>query len=109
MEKDNCWIDVAKLDDFKPNTLRIVNFDDIQVIVINRDDDFYAIEDICTHDGGTLSDGDIEQCEIICPRHGARFDIRTGEVTAPPAYEPIKTFPVRIQNGIVQVCDDRFN
>ena len=73
----------------------------------NLDGDFYAIEDICTHDGGELTGGIIEGHEIECPRHGARFDIRTGAVLCPPAYEPTAKFPVRVEDGIVYTRDDR--
>lgn len=97
------WYNVASVAEFKPNTWRLVDIEDFAVMVFNIAGKYHAIQDICTHDGGTLSDGDLEGCEIICPRHGARFDVRTGEVTAPPAYEDIQTFPVRVENGMVQV------
>lgn len=97
------WTNVALVAEFKPNTFRVVDIDDTKVIVFNVAGEFYAIQDVCTHDGGTLSDGEVEGCEIICPRHGARFDIRTGEVTAPPAYEDVQCYPVRVEDGIVQV------
>lgn len=101
------WFDVCEVEKLRSNTFRVVDFDDINVMVFNIDGKFYAIEDQCTHDGGTLSDGELLGCEIICPRHGARFDIRSGKVTAPPAYENVKTFPTRIENGMLQVGDDR--
>jgi 3-phenylpropionate/trans-cinnamate dioxygenase ferredoxin subunit len=66
-------------------------------------------EDVCTHDGGKLTGGCIENDVIVCPRHGARFSIRTGEALSAPAYEPTATFPVRIENGMVQVRDDRWD
>lgn len=97
------WIDVAPAADIAPGTWRTVDVDDVAVAVINLNGTFYAIEDMCTHDGGELTGGHIEGCEIICPRHGARFDITTGDVKAPPAYEPIDTFPVRVEGGMVQV------
>ena len=101
------WFDVCEHDKLKPNTFRLVDFDDIEVMVFNLDGNYYAIEDVCTHDGGPLSDGELQGCEIICPRHAARFDIRNGKVTAPPAYEDLRTFPTRIEDGMIQVCDDR--
>ena len=70
---------------------------------------FYAIEDICTHDDGQLTGGCVEGDEIICPRHGARFSIKTGEALTAPAYEPTAIFPVRLENGWVQVKDDRWD
>jgi 3-phenylpropionate/trans-cinnamate dioxygenase ferredoxin subunit len=101
------WINVAPANEIQVGDWRLVDLEDVQVIVFNCDGEFFAIADICTHDGGTLSDGEIEGCEIICPRHGARFDIRSGAVTAPPAYEDLPTFPVRVVDGMVQVKDNR--
>ncbi len=63
----------------------------------------YAIEDVCTHDGEALTGGPIDDGEIICPRHGARFCLRTGEALSPPAYEPVKTFDVKVEAGRVWV------
>jgi 3-phenylpropionate/trans-cinnamate dioxygenase ferredoxin component len=60
---------------------------------------FYAIEDVCTHDGAELTGGAIEGTEIICPRHGARFCLRTGEALSPPAYEPVQVFETKIEDG----------
>lgn len=97
------WINVAPAADIAPGAWRTVDVDEVAVAVINLNGKFYAIEDMCTHDGGELTGGHIEGCEIICPRHGARFDITTGDVMAPPAYEPVETFPVRIEDGMVQV------
>ncbi|MGE3920784.1 MAG: non-heme iron oxygenase ferredoxin subunit [Gammaproteobacteria bacterium] len=100
------WVNVVPVVDFLDNTWRVVEVDDIPVIVFCYQDEFYALKDVCTHDGGTLSDGDLEGCEIICPRHGARFDIRSGAVTAPPAYEAVPTYVVRVHEGMVQVADN---
>lgn len=99
----SAWVDVAPAADIAPGTWRTVDGGDVEIAVINVDGRFYAIEDHCTHDGGNLAGGRVEGCEIICPRHGARFDIRTGDVTAPPAYEPLEIFPVRVSDGMVQV------
>jgi 3-phenylpropionate/trans-cinnamate dioxygenase ferredoxin subunit len=103
------WVDVAKADELKPGEYRIVDIDDTEIAVINCEGQYYAIADVCTHDGGELTGGDIEGCEIECPRHGARFNIKTGEALTPPAYEPVETFPVRIAAGMVQVRDDRWD
>jgi 3-phenylpropionate/trans-cinnamate dioxygenase ferredoxin subunit len=64
---------------------------------------------VCTHDGGELAGGCVIGDEIECMRHGARFNIKTGAVTNPPAYEPTAKFPIRIENGVVQVRDDRWD
>lgn len=99
------WIDVAAVDEIEAGGVMVVDVDGAEVAVFNIDGGFYALADVCTHDGGTLADGAVEGHEIECPRHGARFDIRTGRVTAPPAYEDVTTYPVRVVNGRVQVRD----
>ncbi len=103
------WTDVALQSEFTAGSWRLVDVDGAQVAVFNLDGSYYAIEDICTHDGGILTGGEREGEEIICPRHGARFSIKTGKVTAPPAYEDVATFPVRIESGMVQVRDARWD
>ena len=97
------WVDVAGAGEFEPGAIRRVDVDGTQVAVFNLDGEYYAIEDVCTHDGGILTGGTVEGEVIVCPRHGARFSIRTGEVLAPPAYEDVRTFPVRVESGRVQV------
>ena len=86
-----------------------VEIEDAVIVLCNLGGEFFAIEDICTHDGSEISSGCIIDGSIECPRHGARFDIKTGEVTAPPAYEPVDTFPVQVVNDVVQVRDDRWD
>lgn len=103
------WIDVAPVDTLPPGSRRVVHADDAAIAVFNVGGRFYAVEDVCSHDGAPLGDGEVDGDEIVCPRHGARFCLRTGEALTPPAYEPIPTFPVRVENGVVQVRDDRFD
>lgn len=69
------------------------------IAVARSGDEYFAIEDICTHDGAELTGGTIEGAEIICPRHGARFCLRTGEALTPPAYEPVRVFETKITDG----------
>lgn len=69
----------------------------IEVAVFLVEGQYYAIDDICTHDNGPLADGRIEGLCVVCPRHGAMFDLRTGEAVKLPAYRPIDTFPVRLE------------
>ena len=103
------WVSVARAEELAPGGFRIVDVDGAQVVVFNLDGQYYAIEDVCTHDGGQLTGGYIEGDQIVCPRHGARFCIRTGEALSPPAYEPTATFPVRVENGVVEVRDTRWD
>lgn len=87
----------------------VINVDGTDVAVFNIAGEFYAIEDVCTHDGAEIASGILEGDEIICPRHGARFCVKTGAVTSPPAYENISCFPVQISKGKIQVRDDRWD
>ncbi len=103
------WIDVGAVDALPPGSCKVVDVDDVLVAVFNIDGQFYAIEDVCSHDGGEIASGCLKGCEIECPRHGARFDVRTGEVLCAPAYEDIAVFPLRINGHVVQVRDDRWD
>ena len=103
------WVDVAPAASLKPGESRVVEVDGAMIAVFNLGGEFYAIEDVCTHDGGELACGAVDGEEIICPRHGARFNVRTGEALTAPAYEAIAIFPVRVCNGSVQVKDDRWD
>jgi 3-phenylpropionate/trans-cinnamate dioxygenase ferredoxin subunit len=105
----SAWVDVAAIEDFPAGAVRSVEVDGAQVAVFNVDGTCYAIEDICPHDGGILTGGTVEGDVVVCPRHGARFCIRTGKVLAPPAYEDVVVFPVRIEAGVVQVRDGRWD
>jgi 3-phenylpropionate/trans-cinnamate dioxygenase ferredoxin subunit len=102
------WVDVARVDDFPPGTVRTVEIEGTPIAVFNLNGHYYAIEDVCTHEAETLSDGAVEGEEIVCPRHGAHFSIVTGEALSPPAYEPVTTFPVQVEGGMVMVKDDRW-
>jgi 3-phenylpropionate/trans-cinnamate dioxygenase ferredoxin component len=103
------WVDVAPASEFPPGTHKVVDVNDVMIAVFNVDGKFYAIEDVCTHDGGILTGGPVSGCIITCPRHGATFDIRNGKALSAPAYEPTASFPVRIQAGVVQTKDDRWD
>jgi 3-phenylpropionate/trans-cinnamate dioxygenase ferredoxin subunit len=103
------WVKVAGDGELAPGEWRVVDVDGTQIVVFNLDGEYYAIEDVCTHDGGQLTGGRILGDEIECPRHGARFCIRNGEALSAPAYEPTSTFPVRVEGGEIQVRDDRWD
>jgi 3-phenylpropionate/trans-cinnamate dioxygenase ferredoxin subunit len=97
------WLDVASVAELTPGMRRVIDMDGVAVAVFNLDGEYFAIQDICPHDGGELANGELEGEVIVCPRHGARFSIRTGAVLGPPAYEDIRTFSVRVEGGRVQV------
>ena len=98
-------IDVCAVEDLPPGTVKIVHAGEISVGVYNLDGEFFAIEDRCSHDDGPLCEGEFDADEgfAICPRHGARFDVRTGRALSLPAYLPVDTFPVRVEDGLVKV------
>jgi 3-phenylpropionate/trans-cinnamate dioxygenase ferredoxin subunit len=101
------WVEVAAIEDLPPGTYRTVDVDGAQVAVFNLGGVCYAIEDVCTHDGGILTGGVVNGDVVVCPRHGASFCIRTGKVLGPPAYEDVATFPVRVEGGLIEVRDAR--
>ena len=94
---------VAQLADVPAGTTRRVEVDGEAVLLCNVDGAIYAIEDRCTHDGGELDQGELEGCRIMCPRHGAFFDVTTGAALTLPAVLPVRTYPVRIDGGAIFV------
>jgi 3-phenylpropionate/trans-cinnamate dioxygenase ferredoxin component len=100
------WVKVAHTADVSPGHVMSVPVGDVSVAVCNVDGTFYAIDDVCTHDGGALDQGELEGAEIECPRHGARFDVRSGRATQLPAFEPVETYPVRVVDDTIEVGVD---
>jgi 3-phenylpropionate/trans-cinnamate dioxygenase ferredoxin subunit len=103
------WVTVCRSEGLLPGKWKTVDLDGTPVVVFNLSGGYYAIEDVCTHDGGQLTGGTVSGAEITCPRHGARFCIKTGAALSPPAYEGTAVFPVRIEDGAIQVRDDRWD
>ena len=100
------WIDVAQADELPSGSRKIINTPYAEIAVFSLAGEFFAIEDVCSHDGGELASGRCEGDQIICPRHGARFCIRDGRSLTPPDYEDFDTFPVRVEHGMVQIDID---
>ena len=101
------WIFVGTRSEMLPGEFKVVWDGDTAIAVYNIDGDLYAIEDVCSHDGGELAGGEVHGFEVECPRHGARFDVRNGAVMCPPAYEPIASFPVHEVDGQIWTRDNR--
>ncbi len=97
------FVTVATTDEIQPGDRVVFEIGRHWIAVFNVDGKYYAIEDLCTHDYGTLSDGFLDGYEIVCYRHGARFDIRSGEVTMPPAIRPVPFYPVRVEGNEIQI------
>jgi 3-phenylpropionate/trans-cinnamate dioxygenase ferredoxin component len=94
---------IAKRTDVPPGTAKRVEVDGVEVLLCNCDGNLYAVEDVCTHDGGPLDQGVLEGCVIECPRHGATFDVRTGAALSLPAIEPLPTYRVRVEGDDVYI------
>jgi len=93
----------AKISEIAPGTTRRVVVDSTGILLCNVDGKIYAIEDVCTHDGGPLDQGDLEGECIVCPRHGATFDVRTGDALTLPAVVPVMTFETDVEGDDIYV------
>jgi len=102
----NGWIDAGPAADLRDGQLLSIPAGRRMIAVVRSGTAYFAIEDVCTHDGAPLTGGAIEGDEIICPRHGARFCLRTGEALSPPAYEPARIFETKIEGGHLWVRAD---
>jgi 3-phenylpropionate/trans-cinnamate dioxygenase ferredoxin subunit len=98
-------IDICPVDELPPGAMRLVEWEDLEIGVFNCAGELLAIEDRCSHDDGNLVEGELDQsdCTIECPRHGSKFDLRTGQPVNLPAYVPVDTFPVAVQDGVIKI------
>jgi len=97
------FVDIAPVSELPNGERLFVDLGDKPIVIFNIADHFFAIGDVCTHDDGPLGDGMLEGFNIICPRHGAEFDVRTGKVMQMPAVVDIPAYPVRVVDGVLQV------
>ncbi len=98
-------VEVCRISELPPGATRVIELELLEIGVFNCDGTLYAIEDRCSHDDGPLAEGYLDQasCIIECPRHGAKFDLRTGRPITLPAYEPVDTFPVIIDDNMIKL------
>ncbi len=97
------WVRVAEASDVGAGTALVAEAGGRRIAICNTGDGIYAIDDLCTHDGGSLDQGHLDGKEIECPRHGARFDVTTGKALCLPAIRPVKTYPARVEGGAIEV------
>jgi 3-phenylpropionate/trans-cinnamate dioxygenase ferredoxin component len=98
-------IDICPPEELPPGAMRLVAWEDLEIGVFNCAGELLAIEDRCSHDNGVLLEGELDEadCTIECPRHGSKFDLRTGKPLNLPAYVPVDTFPVSVQDGVIKI------
>ena len=98
-------LDICPVDDLPPGAMRLVEWDELEIGVFNCAGALLAIEDRCSHDDGNLVEGDLDEetCTIECPRHGSVFDLHTGKPLNLPAYVPVDTFPVSVEDGLIKI------
>ena len=98
-------MDICAIDDLPPGAKRVVTWEDLEIGIVNCGGDILAIEDRCSHDNGDLMEGEVDEdkCTVECPRHGSLFDLRTGKPLTLPAYVPVDTFPVLVEDGVIRV------
>lgn len=97
------WISVAKDGEIGHGSFKLVEVEGVDLAIFNVEGRLCCIEDLCTHDGGNLVEGDLEGCVITCPRHGAQFDVCTGEALCLPAVSPTPVHRVRILEGNIEI------
>lgn len=95
------YVKVAETGELASGERKVVEAEGVFIAVFNVDGQFYAIEDVCTHDDGPLGDGELDGYVVQCPRHGAKFDIRSGAVLSFPAIKPVPFYPTKIEGGDV--------
>jgi 3-phenylpropionate/trans-cinnamate dioxygenase ferredoxin subunit len=98
-------VDVCPVEELPPGARKIVTWEDLEIGVFNCNGELLAIEDRCSHDDGPLAEGelDVEKCTVECPRHGSLFDLRSGRPLTLPAYVPVDTFPVLVEDGLIKL------
>jgi 3-phenylpropionate/trans-cinnamate dioxygenase ferredoxin component len=98
-------VDICPVEELPPGAKRVVRWEDLEIGIVNCGGEVLAIEDRCSHDDGDLMEGDVDEdtCTVECPRHGSVFDLRTGKPLNLPAYVPIDTFAVEVDDGVIKV------
>lgn len=97
------YVAVAGVDELPSGERIFLEVDNKAIVLLNIGGNLYAIGDVCTHDNGPLGEGELDGHAIICPRHGARFDVRTGKALSLPAVTPTPSYPVRIVDGMIEL------
>jgi 3-phenylpropionate/trans-cinnamate dioxygenase ferredoxin subunit len=97
------FVTVATTDEVKPGDRLVFEIGRQWIVLLNVDGHYYAVEDNCTHEEHTLSDGALDGHALECSKHGAQFDVRDGKVLAPPAHVAVRTYPIRVEGDDIQI------
>ena len=97
------FVKVARTSDIEPGQAKIVDVQGKEIALFNIGGEFFAIDNMCTHEEASLGEGEVSGYEVTCPLHGAKFDVRSGEVLGPPAYDDVASYAVRVSGGDVEV------
>ena len=97
------FVKVARTDEINPGQARLIDVKGKQIALFNINGEFFAIDNMCTHEEASLAEGEISGHEVTCPLHGAKFDVRTGEVLGPPAYDDVVRYTVRVMGTDIEV------
>lgn len=104
LKPDECeFVDIAGTDELPSGERLFIEIDNLPIVIFNIAGQYFAIGDVCSHDNGPVGEGDLEGEEVICPRHGARFDLRSGKALALPAVEDIPAYPVRVVEDRIEI------
>jgi len=97
------FLTVAQVDELPSGERKLIDVDGMPIVVFNIAGEYFAIADVCSHDSGPVGEGEVEGMQIECPRHGARFELRTGKVLSLPAVVDIPAYPVRVEGDEIQI------
>ncbi len=103
------WVTVGAADELEEGKSKVVEVDGVMVAVFRMGEEFIAIEDSCPHDGSEIGSGCVKNGILECPHHGATFELKSGDVLSPPAYEPLEMMQLQVVDGQVQVRDGRWD
>lgn len=97
------FVKVATIEEIAPGKSKLIEIAGKEIALFNIDGAFHAIDNSCTHVGGPLCEGEMDGCEVICPWHGAVFDVTSGQAVGPPAFEPVKRYNLRVNGAEIEI------
>ena len=97
------YIAVCELGEIEEGNRLSIEIDDKPIVIFNVNGEFYAIDQKCTHRHGPLDEGELDGHVVVCPWHGAQFDVRTGKALTLPAVKSLNTYPIRVQDGMIEI------